>query len=301
MASFRVEFNNPSSFIDPYIEFNEYFSEITKTVMLQGLTEVQTNAIFDSMIKLVRTNSKLLLRLNDFNTNTIEKTEKYVCDEIKKYSSVFLRKKLCEGNSNYVEAEEKAIGLRWKSKFDVQKNSVHYTIDQNKFSYVSIISTAKSVLNNPHNLELFMNNTHKCTPGLYKRFCCGSIFNQSEFFKENPNAIQLLLAIDEFEPCSALKSKAGVHKITAIYMKILNFPFEYTSRLENIYLVALCCSKDLKHDNANLNNILEIIVSEVNILQKHGIELSNGNIVKGTLTGFCFDNAGIKMTLTYFT
>lgn len=151
----------------------------------------------------------------------------------------------------------------------------------------------KSVLNNPHNLKLFINNTHVCTPGLYERFCCGSIFSQSQFFKENPNAIQLVLAIDEFEPCAALKSKAGIYKITGIYMKILNFPLEYQSRLENIYLVALCCSKDLKQSNANLDNILEIIVSEVKILQKNGIELSNGNVLKGTLSGFCFDNAGI--------
>lgn len=300
MASFHVEFNNPTLAIDPYKEFNKYFGEINKTVNLQGLTQVQTDAIYDCMIKLVRTNYKLLSRLHDSDTNTIKKTENYVCDEIKKYSSSFLRKNVCKGNLNYVEAEEKAIGLQWKSKFEIQNNSVRYTLEQNKFSFVSIISTLKSVFSYQHNLELYLNQTHKCTPGLHKRFCCGSIFQQSQFFKENPKAIQLALSIDEFEPCSALKSKTGIHNITAIYMKILNFPFEYQSRLENIYLVALCCSKDLKQEDTSLNNILELIISEVKILQKKGIELSNGNILKGTLSGFCFDNAGMNKFFSCF-
>lgn len=296
MEVLHIDFKNPSKIAinDYYKEFNNCFREITRNVDLLGLTQTQSNTVYNSMTKLIRANSKLANNFCGSDSVFINKAENYICDEIKKHSSIFRRKKLCEESTSYVKAEEKAIGLQWKSQCKVQSNSVCHTIDQNKFSFVSIISTLTSLLSDPYNFELFMEKKHKCTPGIYERFCCGEIHSKSQFFKENPNAIQLLLSIDEFEPCSPVKTKCGVYKITAIYMQILNFPSEYLSRLENIYLVALCCSRDLKQENTSLDNLLEIIVSEVKSLEQSGIVLPNGIVFKGTLAGFTFDNLGMK-------
>lgn len=105
-------------------------------------------------------------------------------------------------------------------------------------------------------------------------------------------AIQLKLFIDDFEPCAALKSRVGKHKTTGIYVQINNMPQQYLSKVNNIYLLALCDASDAKNEYTNANNVIETIVNEINQLQKNGIQTKSGINLKGTLVYTMFDNLG---------
>lgn len=114
--------------------------------------------------------------------------------------------------------------------------------------------------------DLYLNfntNDHQCKEGQYERFCCGSVYKQSDFFQANPMAIQLKLFVDDDEPCSALKSKTGKHKISAYYFQINNLPQKFLCKVNSIYLVALCDSSDSKIEYTNSENVMEIIVKDI--------------------------------------
>lgn len=90
-----------------------------------------------------------------------------------------------------------------------------------------------------------------------------------------------------------MKSKKKIHKLTGMYVKILNMPTEHSSKLDNIYLVSLCETDNFKQSYTSLDYILENIVAELNLLANIGIELSAEEInFKGSLANPSFDNLG---------
>ncbi|XP_055308672.1 uncharacterized protein LOC129572687 [Sitodiplosis mosellana] len=138
---------------------------------------------------------------------------------------------------------------------------------------------------------------HQCEEGLYKRFCCGDVYKKSDFFEANPMAVQLKLFTDDVEPCSALKSKAGKHKVCAFYLQIDNLPPKYLSKVNSIYLVALCDSSDSKGEYTNADNVVETIVKDIKELETKGIETNSGLNLKGTLICGMYDNLGGNIIL----
>lgn len=126
--------------------------------------------------------------------------------EIKKHSTVYRRNLLCKTSTNYVAPIETAIGFEWKSKFSIEKNAVNHNFKQNTFQYVPILKTLESLLSNRNFSNAVLENKHICSSDVFERFCCGQIYKNCHLFQENPRAIQLMLAIDEFDPCAATKS-----------------------------------------------------------------------------------------------
>lgn len=100
------------------------------------------------------------------------------------------------------------------------------------------------------------------------------------------------MGIDDFEVCSPLKTKAGVHKVTGIYCHIRNLPAEYNSRLDNMHLVAICNVQDFKQADASFDDVLKLIVNDIQTLQTNGIDIGDNKNLKGTLINICADNLG---------
>lgn len=247
------------------------------------------------MGKLVRMRSKLINDLcNDSNPRPhhLESTENYILAKIRELSTEYRRKQMCKSSPLYVAPIEKAIGLHFRSEFDKFQNRSHHYLQQSYFHYVPIIGSLKSLFLIDDFKTTYMDSGHSCTAGVYEKFCCGQLFEHSGFFRENPNAIRLRLAMDDFDICSPCKSKAVIHKITAIYCQIDNLPCHLQSRHENIFLVALCESRETKQRYTSLDNIIEHIVSEVKKLESEGIDVGIGEHLKGTLVSFTYDNLG---------
>lgn len=198
--------------------------------------------------------------------------------------------------NTYVQPEEKSTGFKFKRVYDENlKCAIPRTI-QTKFQFVPMTKTLTALFDDPNFEGLYLdfnrNINHECGNGTFHNFCCGSVYKSSDFFKENPMAIQIRLFTDDFEPCDPLKSKVGVHGIKAFYFQVNNFPSNLLSKTDNIYLVALSDACDSKNELADDNNVLETIVADIKSLETKGILTKSGAILKGALICVSFDNLG---------
>lgn len=82
-----------------------------------------------------------------------------------------------------------------------------------------------------------------------------------------------------------------MHKVCATYLQIRNLPIEYRSKLDNIYLVALCTSANLKPESKSYNDIAERIVKEIEVIEKEGIAVGD-RVFEGSLINIAYDNLG---------
>lgn len=235
---------------------------------------------------------------NDYGRFGFVKT--YITKQIDSASTRKLREKKLKAMSNYVAPEERAIGIKWKSKKKPTIDLPDHLFVQNKFYYVSIIKTLESIFSSSQFVEMFLNhnNSHECEPGIYKYFCCGETHTKFDVFR-NKTTVHIQIGINEFEPCCALKSKTGTNKICGIYLQIRNLPIEYLSKLNCIFLVALCKTQDMKSNDGYFDNIAHCIVSDLKNLETGGFLVKNKGFFKAALTNLCFDNAGGKMVLGF--
>lgn len=201
----------------------------------------------------------------------------FLCRKFNERNTKPKRLKYLERNPLFVAAEKTSIGIKWKSKLDTTKEIPNHYLEQNDYSYASIIETIKSIVKRPGFVEVYLsynlNKKHKCTEGTYEDYCCGKNAKKCPLF-DDPRTVQIEVFADAFEVCSALKTKTVKHNVTGVYFRIRNLPAEYNSRLDNIHLIALVKVQDLKQDGVSFDNIVKKIVAEVRVLQTDGIELS---------------------------
>lgn len=230
-------------------------------------------------------------------------TTKKVSSYFRKIDSHYKRTKLVTSQSLYVPPTEVGVGTRFELERDRQTNLVIPQRIQSTFEYVSIVDTIKSLFERDNFKTVYFKHNsenqsqHTCVEGVYERFCCGKKYKNSEFFQADKNRIQIQIGTDEFEPCNPLQSKAGAHKICAVYFLIRNMPVEFLSKLNNIYLICLCNSNDLKSGQTDYNNIWDLIAKDIGFLEENGIDIDTNINVKGTLAYMSFDNLGGNTSL----
>lgn len=231
-------------------------------------------------------------------TEVVDEVRYLIMREWSKCTTEYKRTKEIRNDKHYVSATKKAIGIRWEKKLDQDSMKTKLVQLQSICEYVSIIDTIKSLFLRKEFMDMFFEGEHKhnCEPGVYKDVCCARLYQNSEFYKNNINALQIQLLTDDFEICSPLQSKAGIHKVCAYYFRILNLPKKYLSRINNIYLIALCNVKDIKSGEEGHNKLLEIIVSEIKSLEENGIYVGPNSeiLLKGSIINLCSDNLGFN-------
>lgn len=294
MTSFKINLNTRPTEQNVYGEFDSFFAKTIEKVNSFRMTHKQRNELYEILESLVVQSNRLNKKLseNSSTQHTVQKGEMYICTTIKKHNTIYKRNKTYIENQNYVEPEEVAIGIKWKSNCKPNLEVAQYSLKQTTYQYVPIVKTLKSLFSSDDFKNMYFGSNHKCVPEVFERFCCANVFQDSPFYRANPDAIQLRLYMDEFEVCCPVKTKNVIHKICGIYFQVLNMPQHYLSKLKNIYLVALCESQNLHHGNSTLDNILSKIVSEIKSIEEIGIDIGEKNYLKGTLACFSYDNAG---------
>lgn len=284
-------------------EFNAFIKNFSDDIIKMDLAQGITNTIFTLSENLVKESFSLCLsnigakvkdsELKKMVSECISTTINQVYNQIHKFNTQHKRNKQQNIDKMYVAPEEKSIGSKWRTKIDGQKIIPAHSIVQPTFQFISIVKTLQSLFLHPDFKKIYFdyNETqkHECIPGVYKDYCCGSRFIENGLHLQK-NAVHIQLSIDDVELCCGLKTKAGVHKVTAIYFKILNLPKQFSSKLEQIFLVAICETANINAVNG-LNHIVNSIVKELNFLSEHGIDI-DGQIIKGFLINVCFDNLG---------
>lgn len=302
-----------------YKNCNDFFSYLPAEMRSLNLTRENYEKTMDIIINVVEYAKSLSVKLVQKNCNisnvvyeNINKGAEHVLDKLKEIKTNKRLKKSIRKSPFYVEPIEKSIGLKWKNAIvDPETQIPDHGLIQSTFQYVSILETLKSLFGNKEFIEAYLKfNLHekrKCVSGVYEDFCCGSIYPSIDIFKD-PCSLQIVIGSDDFEVCCPVKTKATKHKVNATYFQIQNMPIEFRSKLNNIYLVALCSSINFKSDEYNYNHIAELIVDEISQLENDGLViepkiLTEINIeqtrLKGTLINIGVDNLGASVVMGF--
>lgn len=211
----------------------------------------------------------------------LDATEEIVTSQLNKFNSRFKRTKSFATNPNYVAPRTFSAG------------------NQKTFQYVPILETLEKLFANENFSDEYFryNDNHVCKDGIFERLCCGKNFRKSSFFQSNPKMVQIQLFFDDVQLTSPLKTKP--HKVCSIYFIVRNFPPNFVSKLENIYLVSLCDSDVV--DEFGCDTILGPLLHDMKILETEGISIKRSNddenriMLKGSLVHVAFDNLGGNM------
>lgn len=106
--------------------------------------------------------------------------------------------------------------------------------------------------------------------------------------------IPLMFFFDDFEINNPIGSRKSINKISAIYCKMLAIPPQYSSLIDNIFLVALHKSRHL--NSFGSDKILAPVINELKYLENVGISIKIENRIQQvyfTLSLFAGDNLGI--------
>lgn len=302
MAKYRFEL--PSINDENIEKIGKSIENFKNEIILMSLTIAQTDKIFKLTESVVDTYSEVIKTIvpatetkSLINLNFIHRRLK---ETLEKNDTNFKRNQAKKKYPSFVEPEEKALGFKWTQTFDQTSGKIVRKYTQNTFQFLRPSSIIQALFSNPNFIKMYIENViekkgHVCEDGVYKDYCSGTNFGQSDFFKTNPSALQLQLYTDNSDPCDALKSKAGIHKKCAFYMIIRNMPRKFQSKLSNIFLVALADSNNFKSESASINSILEVIVEDLKMLETVGIEVANHGVIKSCLIVMCSDNLGFNI------
>lgn len=265
---------------------------VGETISL-NLSYKSTDAIFNIYEKLILNIKKYINEAPGEPNNATNFVMERLIRRFHEMSTQQKRRKFFEKKENFVGSEVKAIGLRSEMVKDRDSKISLPTTKQSKFQYVPISKKLIALFGQNHFRQLYMNyNTisrsefnqmdkHICQKDKYVAYCCGEVYRKSELFSNHPESIQIQLFIDGFELCDPLKSKANVHKQMAIYFSILNLPHQLAYSQNNIHLVALCYSNDLKTKETDYNNLWNEVVKDIAFIEKMGIIVDSKTTLKG--------------------
>lgn len=235
-------------------------------------------------------------------TQLVNTMKDLVQSEFSLYNTDYKFNKTVCSNSSYVHPEERVVGTRYELKRDKNTNISVPRLIQSTLQYVSIVKTLESLFRDEEFRKIYFeynSEKHTCEDGFYKDFCCGNVYKQNSLFTNNRFALQIQLITDDFEPCSPLQSKAGVHKLTAVYFSLRNIPMRLQSKLSNIHLVCLGYSYDInKSMYGDFNHIWRLVMEDLNVLETEGISIGALKL-KGSLVLLLSDNLGANYSLGY--
>ena len=120
-------------------------------------------------------------------------------------------------------------------------------------------------------------------------------FKASEFQREHPSALNLILYHDDIEVANPLGSRAGVHKLTMFYYSIHGQTF---SNLHSIHLAVVCHASDVKQ--YGYSAVLTPFIRDMKALYS-GVQLTindvPGPILHAALTHVAGDNLAANAIL----
>lgn len=291
-----VEYKNNKFLVqdEKYKSFDAQFDSVVSNVYLMNLPENCVDKVFKLCEQLTSSCFDLMKKLVPMtNQNEISSAKDYIAKKFACRKSTYQRRNLLKVEETYVPPKDTAIGSMWKSTTKCGEELTDHTIVQTAYQYVSIIQTLKAEFSNEKFRKMYFeynNEKHFCKENVYRDFCCGSVYQKNDFF--NPTTIQIELAIDEFDPCDPIKSKKNKHKMCGVYFRIRNIHPNFSSKSENIYLVALINVADLKQHAFYFDVVAKKIVAELKILENDGITIPSDENLNGTLINISMDNLG---------
>lgn len=205
-----------------------------------NITQKNIDKIYALCENLINSSRDLYKSVGDFqcceqNQKSISDASNYIVSKLKPQQKLSKRRKCVTSNEFYVPPRDVPIGLKWKSQTKPGNEIVNHKLVQATFQYVSIVETLKATFKNTDFKKMYIeyneNLKHTCVDSMFQDFCCGANYKKHDIF-HSKCTLQIQLGIDDFEPCNALKSKAGIHKMCGVYLQLRNIPEYYRSKLK---------------------------------------------------------------------
>lgn len=268
-------------------------------LQVAGVSQSVVNNLVLSMEEIImevqnQTKDATLKCLSSHKTDVkakIEQTFKTLENPFTALNTEFKRNAYFEQKWKTVEPVEKVLGVRFENRRNRSTGTYDQVVVTDKFTYVPIIETLKSILCNP-NLSDMLNSSYTVKEDVYLDINDGLHLKKHPLFSQEINALQIQLCFDEFETANPLGSKKGIHKLGGIYFTLRNFPPKLNSSLINIHLVALFHAQDIK--TYGFHTILEPIVNDLKVLETDGVKVPLfKNALYGSIVQVTGDNLGI--------
>lgn len=288
-----------------YSTFDSFFEGIPNKLIALNLTQDKYKTVFGILHELLMKSECLCAKISE-NSPDDKCASKagfgHVMKKLKSIDTEYKLKKELKLHPMYVEPKELAIDLKWKKpKMNDETQISSHSLAQTTYQFVSPIKTLEACFSNEHfknsYFEYNLEKKHECVPGVYQDFCCGSMCKSKKIF-DDPLSLKIQIGTDDFEICCPLKSKAVIHKICGTHMQIRNMPLEYKAKLDNIYLVALCETSNIKPSDITYDFIARKIVEEMRHLEENGIIVGDKTI-RGSISDVAADNLGANTISGY--
>lgn len=301
---FEYNFETSSQRIPIMQQFVKFLGEWTSQLNSMKLNKNDSTKIYQLSTSLIEEFSNVCYRLIDEVEDPIAPkqiltmTKHLVQAEFSLFNTAYKVNKTINENEFYVHPEEKALGTRYEQKRDRQTKLIMPRVIQSTAFYVPIVRTIQSLFTNAEFRKIYFEyNSVKdnCANDKIHSFNCGTVFKSNELFSKEQYALQIQLLTDDFELCNPLQSKAGVHKTCAVYFSIRNLPINFLSKTDNIHLVCLCNSNDLKTEYIDFNDLWQIVVDDISVLENIGVNIGDVTL-KGSLVWLSADNLGANVS-----
>lgn len=283
----------------PLDAFDSFFTKFTQKVDGFNLNHEEADEIFvlseDLIVECFNLFKHIIRNLTSANDEYLTECVTVMRNKFRNYATRYKRQKIKSQDKHFVAPESKAVGVKWKANIDTTTQIPHHHLVQDRFIYIPILAQLKSLFLDEHFSKIYFEHNNKIrtfTDGTYRSYTSGSNYRDSELFKFCPDAIQIQLAYDDCQFACPVKTRTANYKLSCFYFQIKNMPSQYLSRNDSIYVVAICNNLSLKQEFTSLNNVLELVVSEISTLEKEGIDVGNNINLRGTLINMANDNLG---------
>ena len=173
----------------------------------------------------------------------------------------------------------------------VQLNSIREEKAET-MQYVPIKDSVKLLLEDQTYIEQKNEDPYFSQAGVVKDIRDGTCYRENEFFKINPDAVPLIVFIDELEVCNPLGSGKSRHKINCTYFTSADIQPALRTKVNSIQLISLVLSRYWKrHGNAACN---KNFIDDMKLLEEDGVQILKPceKIVKVGLAYVVGDNLG---------
>ncbi len=113
----------------------------------------------------------------------------------------------------------------------------------------------------------------------------GSAYQNNSYFKENPEALGIMLYSDEVEICNPLGAAKGAHKLLNVYMTLAEIPKRERAKVDNWFLVLSGRSKDI---SGNRELFYKPLIEDLHMLEE-GIPFGSTTLKAG-IVAYLSDN-----------
>ncbi|KAF4527080.1 hypothetical protein B566_EDAN015715 [Ephemera danica] len=224
---------------------------------------------------------------------------------ITKFSSEHLIFKFLENNGFYIPPKKVKTGTMYSEK---RVNGIIQMVPIDKYAhFIPLRKTLKSFFELPDvfkTAQEFYKTAMDTVSPIYS-ILQGSLWRDTVKNYVGKIVFPLLLYFDDFETGNPLGSRAGVHKLGAVYYSIPSFPQYILTKLDNIFLAMLFHSQDRDQEFGNVKNnklVFSRLIKELNFLARKGIEITTecGKLtIYFALTLIVGDNLGVNSILGF--